>query len=167
MIRAASRGIVDFSRANVRDINWWRRVNMLIQRMEQDDKLPALFAELVHLCGLVGISNLEGNVLKEVTKAAGESVQDLRDAVTPWFPRDKIVAAEIEQVGELYRSVFGDPNSPEFQSQFDAYVQDRQATAAEALKETEDQRVDRRMREQEAEREKKQRSASWTHRSRP
>lgn len=151
MLRAAARGVVDFSKARLGDVAWWRRVNTLVQAMARDDELVPLRAAFDYRRSLVGNSGLTPESFKDSQKTAGDLFQEITTVVRPWA--DKAAAAATETVVggliDAYKRLIGDPNDPEFRAKL---VKDLEAQKAGrgARTESDEERVERLMQERDA-----------------
>lgn len=149
-LRAAARGVVDFSKARLTDVKWWRRANALIERMALDDDRAVLDAAFRYQLALVACGALKPEDFGKVQKTAVGMFQDLVNAARPWASTAEAKQNEFEGMIDAYKRLIGDPGEPEFRKKMAADL-DRLAALNSVQKvETEDERIDRLMREREA-----------------
>lgn len=149
-IRAAARGVVDFSRARVRDVGWWRRTNALIRAMDRDDRLVLAKAAFDHQLSLVGNSALTDESFKKSQETARELYQEILNLAEPWAARSvaDVKAATRSGLISAYKRLIGDPDDPAFRRKLLADQERLKAgKVAAAPVETQDQKIDRLMRE--------------------
>lgn len=148
-LRAASRGVIDFSKARVLDVSWWRRANALIRAMDSEDDLVAIRAAFDFQRSLVGNSGLTEQSFKDCQKSAKALLGELLNALHPWLAKAR--PDEISGLVEKYKKLVGDPADPEFRKKLDHDLALLDAADAEqAPAETEDQRIDRLIAERDA-----------------
>lgn len=132
-IRAAARGAIDFSKARLRDVSWYRHVRVLIGAMRTDDDLRNLELRLLFHSGLVGNSNLTEQSFKEVQKTAHELVHNGRNTLYPWaaVTLEEVKKNEQNVLIDAYRNMVGDTRDPAFMEALRAEIA---ASAEERLK---------------------------------
>lgn len=148
-LRAAARGIIDFSQARPLDVRWWRRTNVLMKAMAADDDLIAVRAAFDLQRSLVGNGSLTEKSFEGCQKSAKALFGDIIEVLYPWSAKD----AEAKKQGQLngmidaYKKLVGDPDDPEFQKKLlhDLALQDAQAQ--EEPEESEGDRIDRLLKE--------------------
>lgn len=126
-IRAAARGIIDFRQADVRDVRWWRRANLLIRALADDDEVQGLMQALHYQLALVGNSGIRDEDFAEAQKRAQAILRDIIHLLQPWAAQkkgDNTVQSEIDRLTELYKSVFGDPSDPEVRARLDKMAEE-------------------------------------------
>lgn len=153
-LRAALRGVVDFSKARVLDVSWWRRTNALVLAMAEDDELQVVRARFDLQRSLVGNSGLT----EESFKACQEAARSLLDAYTaaarPWEAKtaDSRRAETVTGLVAAYKRLVGDPDDPAFRDKLRQDAATLAAREAAPPAETDDQRIDRLIAEREARR---------------
>jgi len=150
-IRAASRGLIDFQRANVKDINWWRYVNAILYASLRDESLVTDQLAYQYQLALISNSTLTQDSWKGAQEQAKAMFQDCLNTQRPWAARTSAQRQE-EQVGGLvdtYRKTIGDPRDPVFAAKLEQDIRDSQARRRERRnnQETEDSRLTRLLRE--------------------
>lgn len=148
-LRAAARGVVDFSQARVLDVRWWRRSNALIKAMAAEDDLVAVRAAFDLQRSLVGNGNLTKESFEECQKKVQALFGDVIDVLCPWAAKDG-EAKKTGQVNELidkYRTMVGDPNDPEYAKKLAHDLALIDAQEEEGPEESETARIDRLLKE--------------------
>lgn len=131
--RAAARGAIDFTKANVRDLSWWRMTNAVISSMARTEEIVALQAAYAFQLALVGNSGLTEESFKNSQKTGKEIFQQIVDTQMPWAAvhtkghKDR----EVNSLIDAYKQLIGDPNDPEFQKKLlhDMELQDKPPVA--------------------------------------
>lgn len=152
-VRAAARGIVDFSKVRVLDVSWWRRANILIRGMARDDELTTIRAAFDYQRSLVGNSGLTDESFKETQKTARALFREVINTVSPWAAKSEKQAhsEHMNSLLEAYKKLVGDPDDPEFRAKL---LHDRQLLADgppdKVTVEDENKRIDRLLAERDA-----------------
>lgn len=148
-LRAAVRGVIDFTQARVHDVRWWRRANVLIKAMAAEDDLVAVRAAFDLQRSLVGNSGLTEKSFEGCQKAAKALFGDIVEVLYPWSAKD----AEQKKAGEIgglidqYKRLVGDPDDPEFQKKLAHDLALQEAAAQEETPESDNDRIERLLRE--------------------
>jgi hypothetical protein len=124
-IRAAARGVVDFSKARLRDPRWYRYVRLVLEAMRSDDDIKQIGLQLAFSCALVGNGSLTEGSFKEAQKTAHELVHTSRNILFPWAAVTLSEAkkrAQDEMIGQ-YKAVLGDPSDPKFMAALRAEIE--------------------------------------------
>lgn len=116
-MRAAARGVVDFSRFDPFDRAWWSRLYWLLDEIESEDLTRLVGAR--HAQHLAGV----GHYTEQWPKAA-ELLKDLSALLRPWTDRrNGPRPGDVEAMrAELIRRV-GDPKDPKTQERIARTVQ--------------------------------------------
>lgn len=148
-LRAAVRGVIDFSQARVHDVRWWRRANVLIRAMAAEDDLVAVRAAFDLQRSLVGNAGLTEKSFEGCQKKAQALFGDIVECLYPWSVKDAAARTE-GQMGSLidaYKKMVGDPDDPEFQKKLLHDLTTLEAEQAAEPAESESDRIDRLLRE--------------------
>lgn len=140
--------MIDFRQANVRDVAWWRRCNVLIAEMEREDD-RVITQALLHLhCAYVSNGSLESASFKAQSESAKQQLLLLFDQTRPWTAAANSPDAALQRLTDKYKEVLGDPNDPAFLAKIaDGIRRHEQLQRESVFKETEEQRVHRLIRE--------------------
>lgn len=113
-VRAAVRGVIDFRQAKLRDVNWWRRTNLLISEMARQDEAAATHAGYLYHLALVANGELQPEAFKEEQKKARESLIEYISLLHPWSEkvRRQKKLDEVKSLRTKYLEVVGDPDDP-------------------------------------------------------
>ncbi len=113
-VRAAVRGVIDFRRADLRSVNWWRRAALLIGEMARQDDAAVIHASYLFHLALVANGSLDGDGFKGEQKKALATYNDFVSAVMPWSERVRRQRQleDVKYLSELYKKVCGDPDDP-------------------------------------------------------
>jgi hypothetical protein len=140
---------VDFSKARLHDIRWWRRVNRIIEAMARDDELAILRAAFDYQRTLVGLPNIADNDFKNSQKLANELLADIQNNVKPWAAKSGTERREAQMTAliDMYKRKVGDPSDPVFQDKLRQDLERQRQQRLKPVAETELQRIDRLVRE--------------------
>lgn len=141
------RGVVDFARADVRDVDWWRRCNVLIGEMEREDDREITKALLALHCAYLANGSLKDDSFQQQSEQAKQQLMALFDAMRPWAATAASPEALLKTITDKYRAQVGDPNDPAFMAKIADGVRRHKALQRQAQSETEEQRIARLIRE--------------------
>ena len=113
-IRAAARGVIDFSKARPSDSQWWRRTTILLDAIGKDDD-EKIFRDVYNFhLALVSNSGLTEESFKQEQEKAREVFYDLTGVLRPWdgLNSEERKAREFSDLRQEYVRRFGDPNDP-------------------------------------------------------
>ncbi len=82
-VRAAVAGVIDFSKARLRDVSWWRRSNLLIRSMHADREAQLLRTAYSFQCALVANGSLTEESFKQVQARAKDTFNDIVNTHQP------------------------------------------------------------------------------------
>lgn len=119
--------MIDFRRANFRDVNWWRRVNLLLAEVARQDEAATVHASYLYHLALVANGSLTEDGFKAEQKKARDAFNDYVGCLHPWAERVRKLKQldEAKRLKELYKQMAGDPDDP--------LVRERWKRNAEAL----------------------------------
>lgn len=145
IVRAAARGVVDFSRARVLDPRWWRRTRALVRAMVLDDDLLTLNTILDYQCALVGNPSLTDESYKKAQDTIKSLMADIVNARRPWEAK---TVEEVRQTGlkglvDLYKKYVGDPADPAFRDKLRRDLEAMDTRVDAGPPETDEQRIER------------------------
>jgi hypothetical protein len=83
-VRAAVRGVIDYSQARLLDPDWWRRHYILVKEMEREDDLRLYERVLSQYQALVSNSGLTEESFKKTQDSAHDAFQDILCLLRPW-----------------------------------------------------------------------------------
>ncbi len=146
-IRAAVRGVIDFRDAQIMDVKWWRRTNILIQEMAREDDLRVSESILRRYCAYVANGWLEDASFKNFQEKAQQTCARLIELAYPWTAAESTKTDVIEDLTALYNREVGNPSDPEFMARVAEGVRKHQEEEQRIAAETDEQRVARRLRE--------------------
>lgn len=147
-IRAATLGVVDFRQARLLELDWWKRLHLLLRGMQVEDNLRLQDASFRFSLALVSNSGLTESSFKASQEDAKSGFYGLLGTLRPWEGKtyEERKAAEYEELRELYIQICGNPNDPEFQRKLAADQARWQAQqAALTSVETDDQKIMRKL----------------------
>lgn len=155
--RAAARGAIDFARANIRDLSWWRMSNAVISSMARTEEIVALQAAYDFQLALVGNSGLTEESFKAAQKTGKEIFQQIIDTQMPWAASDMKGQKdrEVNSLIDAYKRLIGDPDDPEFQKKILHDMEMQAKPKVVEVVETDDQRIARLIEERDKHYEKK------------
>ena len=113
-VRAAVRGVIDFSKARLLDPHWWRRSSILIKAVGADDDERLLRDIFNFHLALVSNSGLTDESFAKEQSKARDAFYDITGAIRPWegVSAEARKAKEIKDLRQQYIAVFGDPSDP-------------------------------------------------------
>jgi hypothetical protein len=129
-VRAAVRGVIDYSQARLLDPDWWRRHYILVKEMEREDDLRLYERVLSQYQALVSNSGLTEESFKKTQDSAHDAFQDILCLLRPW---EGATASERKQrevtdlKGAYFRAFNIDPNDPNWQERERQKVEDWKA----------------------------------------
>jgi len=158
--------MIDFSRAAIDDVAWWRRSNAMIRQMARDDEIAGLKSLFEFQCALVANGSLTKESFDTSQEAAKELYLEIIRAIQPWNQTDKksTRSSQIEQLMDAYKKYVGDPDDPVFQAKLIKQRERQKAQEAGLIEspvvmETEDERITRLIRERDAQQAERIRNA--------
>lgn len=89
MVRAAAAGLIDYTRADPKDINWKLRHRMLIheiQRLEEGRMLDAVHRHWLTYALKTNLTEESAALVKE---HASDTLKAISDVIFPWRAKDK------------------------------------------------------------------------------
>ncbi len=113
-MRAAARGVIDFRQARLRDVNWWRRTNILLAEMARDDDAAATHASFLFHLALVANGSLSEDGFKAEQVKAKEAFTEYVACTHPWAERvrKQQQLSDAKALRDMYKQVCGDPDDP-------------------------------------------------------
>jgi hypothetical protein len=136
--------LLDFRQANPRDIRWWRRSNLIIQAMMDDDERSITRAEFDYQTSFFGNGQLTEDGFKDSQTAAKDIFSTMCQQLRPWQAKNAAAEDEITSLVETYKRVIGDPNDPEFMAKINAEVEEwHRLQKLRIVTETDDERIAR------------------------
>lgn len=85
MVRAAATGVIDYSQADPKDINWRLRHKLLIRELQRQESSRVFDAVHRHRLAYIAHGNLVAESYDSVKKLADEALLDLQKCVYPWI----------------------------------------------------------------------------------
>jgi hypothetical protein len=118
MVRAAARGVIDYSQADPTDINWRIRHRLLLKEIQRQDDYTVFDAVHRHWLSYVAHGSLTEDSFKSVKEHADEALTHVQEVVFPWLAepveekpkgqKDTIKPEHAELI-ERYKQRFGNP----------------------------------------------------------
>lgn len=151
-VRAAARGLLDFSRADPRDIRWWRRSTAVVRSMHRDDGLAVVRAALDYQLAMLSNGGVTEETFRGARDGAYESFNDVVNIVQPWAANttEELKKQGINELLAAYKETFGDPNDPEFQRKLAEGLAEWKRLSDRHQEETEEERINRLLLERDA-----------------
>lgn len=135
MIRAAVKGVIDFHAARPRDLDWWRRCNVLIEEMgRQDRERLDRDAMHYHLVLASVAATMGGDKVQDTLDSASERFDSILKLVCPWDNRAADKKKTYEELADVYRKTIGDPNDPAFKEILDSEIKKLQRPPAQTMR---------------------------------
>lgn len=152
--RAARDGRINFREADVLDVNWWRRVNLILREVAAEYELLTNRMTFDYQLALIANPNLKPEAWQAAHKLARELFHGTFNLLHPWAAKSiaEIEADELNALVDIYRREIGDPRDPTFWNKLNSDITSSRTKrlAARAAKESEDDRIERLIRERDA-----------------
>lgn len=105
-------------------------------------------------CALIANGNLNPDDFKAAQTQAREAVNSILNLTRPWDAKttEQAKLEHVEGLVEKYKRLVGDPRDPAFMAKMQADIAADKARRAEKPRETDEQRINRLMRERDARR---------------
>jgi len=124
MVQAATRGVVDFTRADPRNPLWIRKLRSILDQIESDNDVQYYGLLRETYLAAASRSNLTQSSYDAIAEGLKGYTHRIRDALFPWM------TAETEETTNQHRSLlreqwiatWGDPSEPETQARIEATV---------------------------------------------
>lgn len=144
-IRAALRGIIDFRAARILDVNWWRRSNILLQALVDEEDARILETLYRFQCALIANGGLTEESFTQSQRHTKETCNELINAIQPWAAKSagSVRQKHIQELIALYKEVVGDPDDPVFKAKMEAEAAAMLAEARRAVPESDEDRIER------------------------
>jgi len=116
VVRAATRGIIDFSKARFYDPSWWLYLASIFDELEDEIDRDIERLLFQHQLALLSSGSLSSADFKLLQAGARKTFEDLSQSLQPWL-RDlieKTRQTEQNSLVEIYRREIGDMRDPEF-----------------------------------------------------
>lgn len=144
--------MIDFSRARLRDVSWWRRSNLLLRDLERDGDEKIVDASFRFHLALVANPSITEESWTKSKEAAADCFNELIAVLRPWGARttEQRKQEEVAGLRDAYKRLLGDPTPG---SDFYNNVILKEVARMNALmaagrpEETPDERIDRRFKE--------------------
>jgi hypothetical protein len=88
-IRAATRGIIDYRKADPQDPSWWKNWRYLVRALEEESYTTLLQAALQYQLALVSNPRISTEDFTKVQREAREIFSDLEGSLKPWHWRSR------------------------------------------------------------------------------
>lgn len=117
-VRAALRGVIDYSKAQLLDAAWWRRCHILLRGMAKEDTLTLQQGVFNFHLALVSNSGLTEESFNKQQELARDAFYDIMGTVRPWegVSADARKHKEISDLKQAYIQAWGDPSDPAWQA---------------------------------------------------
>lgn len=138
-VRAAVRGAIDFRQAKIRDVNWWRRTNLILSEIGREDDTAATMASYLYHLALVANGSLSDDGFKAEQQKAKAAFTDYVALTHPWAERvqKQRQMEDMKRMKEMYEQLVGDLNDPVTRERWkreaerlEAFTANRDPTAA-------------------------------------
>lgn len=135
-VRAAARGVVDFTKARILDRRWWQVYYALIDEMDRQDRIASDRDSLHFHLALMAHGNLADEGFSKSQDKAIERYNGILDELYPWNNEDKKTQERTKHdaLRDTYKAVVGDPTDPAFAK----VLADEVARLKEKVEETEE-----------------------------
>lgn len=133
-MRAAARGVIDFRQARLRDVNWWRRTNLLLAELARAEEAAAIHASYLFHLALVANGTLGADGFRAEQTKARDAFQDYVACLHPWAEqvRKRQRLGDAKALADMYKRVVGDRDDPEVRSRWRRESEELEARLAVA-----------------------------------
>lgn len=129
-MRAATRGVIDFHKARLLDVNWWRRLNFLLDEMAIGDNVQITDAAYRFKLALLSKSNLTEESFKKTVDESFKMFGEYQNLLRPWAS-DKVNAKTSgSEYRELYKKHCGDIDDPAYRAKLEAEAREMDAACS-------------------------------------
>ena len=117
MVRVATRGLVDFTKAKLLDPKWWRYYFVVLDGMVRDDDLYLIDRQRQHHLAMISNGNLTDEGFERHQDRSVQRMYDMLALVRPWEETDEVnrKKAEYAQLKQLWEASFGKMDDPQTQ----------------------------------------------------
>jgi hypothetical protein len=123
MIRAAARGAVDFCRADPDDRRFWNRLALILDELENDDRLELLRMHHDRYVNLLARGDLTAESMDRLRGGHERLMAAVGRRLFPWETDEKDdIRTGTEQLRDRWVQAFGDPDDPKVAAAIDATV---------------------------------------------
>lgn len=154
-VRAAARGLVDFSLADNGDLNWWRKVNAITDELAKDDGRKLIERSYEFHLAMSSNSAMKPESFKESVEKALADFRDIANSYRPWeaVTAEGAAASGINALLQSYKETFGvdDLEDPEFLKKIEDGLEEwKRLRATRVEVESDEDRVSRRLAERDS-----------------
>jgi hypothetical protein len=117
MVQAALEGAVDYTKADRRDPNWYRKLRLILEGINRRNNLDITRLSYEKTLAVLGNSRLTDDSFKEAQQSAQTTFRRLIGLYRPWEGQDEDEQRrrEFADYRQRYINAFGmDPYDPEF-----------------------------------------------------
>lgn len=113
MVRAAARGIVDFSEADIDDPVWYRKLRFLLVEMNKEDRRQ--LKRFDHAASMTAaiVNAIQKRSPVDSMSDGLDTVIEMSNSLWPWLKADKYRETMAEQLAASWANEFGDMDDPE------------------------------------------------------
>jgi len=122
MVRAATAGMIDFTRFDPWDMWWWKKLKWTITELEAQQSREVALAQHNHWVTIASHSNLVEESFEKAKVNATTSFNQLLKLTYPWLA-DRIgedgTKTDREEAVEAYHEIFGRPGEERYEQMVD------------------------------------------------
>jgi hypothetical protein len=89
MVRAAAAGVIDYTRADPKDINWRLRHQLLISEVQRQELCRYLEAAQRDILAYVSNARLTPESFESMCARSDELLNNLKTSILPWLPKQQ------------------------------------------------------------------------------
>ena len=112
MLEGYVRGLIHIYKGCVRDHRWWLRTFIVLAAIERENYSKILSLSYLHTLA-VAHATTDTSALDEAWKNAANMLIKCAQTIAPWLDLEQL--PDISDAMEVWREIYGDPNSPEVQ----------------------------------------------------
>jgi len=112
--QAAAEGLIDFSKAQLLDRYWWKRLDILLYQLEKRNYYDVIKTQHNQCSNALTYCD-DDEIFKSYWKSCNDLLNDLYSSYFSWVKEKELSKNNdvIKQLREEYIANFGDPDTPE------------------------------------------------------
>jgi hypothetical protein len=117
MVQAATAGVVDFGRADPRDLKWWRHLRLIVDQLERNNLREYYRLYYDRTVTVLGRTDLSHESATRLLDESDTRIDSIAKLLFPWitWDRQKIREQEAVQLRASWEAWFGKLDDPDTQ----------------------------------------------------
>lgn len=124
MVRAATRGVLDFTRTDPLNPRWWQRTQWILDELQQQTYRESLKMQHAHWCSIAIATAAAGHSATEALNAATETISSYIASLShqPAKAAEASETTPAQDLAERYREIFGSPGDPAYEQRVEEWL---------------------------------------------